>query len=100
MAIYNLSLTQLLNALTIGHPAAMLAGKKNEQRTSLQPSDTQHGGVNALPDPSHARVASRVALRMRAVPAHAAVEVGEGSAALAKRRDRASNPAGFHLRML
>ena len=53
-----------------------------------------------MPDPSHARVASRVALRMRAVPAHAAVEVGEGSAALAKRRDRASNPAGFHLRML
>ena len=98
MTISNLSLTQRLNALTIGHPAATLAGKKkNEQRTSLQPSDTQHGGVNALPDPSRAHVASRVALRMRAVPAHAAVEVGEGSAALAKRRDRASNPAGFRL---
>ena len=50
-----------------------------------------------MPDPSRARVASRVALRMRAVPAHAVVEVGEASAALAKRRDRASSPAGFQL---
>ena len=92
-------LTKLLGALAAGYLAAMRAEKKNEQRGSLWPSDSKHGGVNALPDPSRAHVASRAALGKRAVPAHAAVEVGEASPTLAKGRELAPSPVGFQLRM-